>query len=819
MVNLSFGNGITLVYLEQQATRLFAASDNLDCRYLRAFFKKNETLVTQYIQSNLSNLFDTVEDLIALGNETVAFNVTPASYLLCKKLTSVLKELDDRTRIVWFGEMSSRLHKEVLKLTEADGCVKWEPEQTLHTLLNTEIGEWKRVPGIACRMELEQERQSEEMMIIEQIEMIDIYELDQLSGAWDEAINGRQCPIMSVKWADRQGNPSRFSKGLRTHSPERLKQDLNLAMKATKQEMPCFIIEGFDVVEDEWAKEKGLAVLEEVKHMASYQMTVTLESLKLPILKRLVEVGMTRMNIKVSLSIGIVVEEIHECTEYMKDWKQSNEHVNITVTLVKSKEGNEYEDSSYTAEILRKWTMDGLIKLSGIVVESNEIDKILNRTYLPKPLEDFMFEQLDSKSETALLNGYLAYMTGHYPQQVLGGGVKHIGFTNGHWPAKFGNRLGEYTGLNSALLFEQNRVTPDENSDLVYFDQDGIWKQENSRFDQFMGDAMASDYYLSNAHQVNRLGEYDYQLQMNDFLHTIPIYIRQMDYMEAAEKGLAMEESDVEFQMLEINTDDDLNVFLQDVETFSETGTFGHGYEIESYLIDSCRWSGDHYCRAKQLPRLFVDEEAQVSSCRGCSAIGNLSDSLDSLLMNTAVVSDQEQLLRGCSTCEINHSCSKCTFLPGYMNRQQYCDIRRKHTTLHQYMQMIRLFKGLRQFTRALNGISVHDLRVSLQTCTHLIPQSIKKGSEQSVVAENVFLFFVREMPMIYHAATQKMLKLNEPMALILEALMIGADEGELKQVLIERYQVDYEYAESAVSQAIDLFAREGCLQVPVRAS
>ncbi|AJS60576.1 hypothetical protein [Paenibacillus sp. IHBB 10380] len=179
MSNLSLGNGITLVHLEQQATGLFVAGDNLDCRYIRAFFKSHGTSFTQYIQANLSNLYDTVEDLIAIGNETVAFNVTPASYQLCTRLTSVLKELDDRTRIVWFGEKPSSMHEEVLKLTKADGCVKWESEQTLHSLLNKEVEDWKAIPGVSFRTETKQVQQPEEKVDTEKIEIIAMYELDR----------------------------------------------------------------------------------------------------------------------------------------------------------------------------------------------------------------------------------------------------------------------------------------------------------------------------------------------------------------------------------------------------------------------------------------------------------------------------------------------------------------------------------------------------------------------------------------------------------------------------------------------------------------
>ncbi|MNI43386.1 hypothetical protein D3C73_977160 [compost metagenome] len=179
-------------------------------------------------------------------------------------------------------------------------------------------------------------------------------------------------------------------------------------------------------------------------------------------------------------------------------------------------------------------------------------------------------------------------------------------------------------------------------------------------------------------------------------------------------------------------------------------------------------------------------------------------------------MSDQEQLLRGCRTCEIKESCSKCSFLPSYMNRQQYCSLRKKHGMLHRYMQMVQLFKGLRKYTQALNGIGIQDIKVSLPTCTHRWPK-LSEINNSSSVNETVFLFFVREEPLLFHAASQKILKLNELMALILEGLMTGADEQKLEAYIAEKYQVEKEYAAKSVSQAIEMFAREGCLKIPAR--
>lgn len=817
MLGLSFGNGITLVHFEQQATRLFAASDHLDCRYVRAFFKKKGTPVAQYIEPNLSNIYDTTEDIIALGNEMIAFYVTPASYRLCKQLASVLKELDERYQIVWFGDLASRIDKEALKGTVVDGIVRWNPESTLHKLLNTETDDWSNVNGFESCEESKQSTSSEEVPTIltdggDEATITSCSVLDELPGAWEETAGGRQAVMLSVKCADRLGS---FGE-IRKHSPERFKRDFELAVSAARQMGPCFTIEGFDKVGDESAREPFMEVLAENMSKASYRVAIPLKECSCSMLERLSECGVTQIEVKVPISIAEEASQDNEIINYMKNMKQKDARITISITLVELGNENEQGDAAHTVDLLVRWLAEGIIDIRSIRAESDERDTMLTPIILPKPLTDFLLQHLQSEPETALLNGYLAYMTGFYPQQIIGGGVKHIGFTEGSLDDHHMNRLGEYSGLNSALLFEYNQVNREVNNDLIYFDTDGVWKRDNDKFKLLTEAADKKSYYLSNAHQVIPTKEYEYTLQMNDFLHVEPIQIRQMDYLKAAEMEPNADE--VDFQMLNITSTEDLNAYLEDIEHFSQTGTFRSGYEIKSYLIDSCRWSSAHYCRAKQLPRLFIDGEMTVSACRGCSALGDIGDSLDSLLMSAAVVSDQEQLLRGCGTCEIKDSCSKCTFLPAYMNRQQYCEIRKKHKMLHRYMQAIQLFKGLSKYSQALSGINTSNLRVSLPTCTHLYPFT-SKLSQKSAVAETVYLFFVKDAPMVYQATSQKVLKLNEPMALILEGLMIGADVEELKQVLIERYQVDGSYAYQSMQQAMDLFVREGCLLFPVKAS
>ncbi|MEK5240379.1 hypothetical protein NST99_32520 [Paenibacillus sp. FSL L8-0470] len=814
VLGLSFGNGITLIHFEQQKPRLFTAGDHLDCRYIRAFFKRQGMTATQYIEPNLSNIYDTTADIAALGNEIIALHVTPSNYRLCKRLTSTLKEQEGRNRVIWFGNLAAVIGEEVFGETEVDGLVRWSPERTLSRLVNTEVEGWSAVNGFTSRAMVGRKPGGDSLALPAEEEAAaaaGVMELDELTGVWEDMSDRRRAAMLSVKCADQLGNPHYVAQGIRRHSPERLQRDLELAVRTSRQTAPVITIEGFDLIRDEAQREQILEVLEEAEFKAGYKLTVPLEACTYSMLERFKQCGVEQLQIKVPLGTTPDAFPKEEAINYMIWQRQTSQPMTFSVTL--TDDGNREADPSLTAELLHRWITEGVIEAVSVRAEPMDRAKAIQPVILPEALAVVMLEHLTTEQPPFLLNEYTAYMTGYYPQQAIGGGVKHIGLTEPLEEEVPSNYFGEYTALNSALIYEYNQVYRGENPSYIYYDSDGVWKRSNRRFEELSEAADKEEYYLSNAHQVVQTEGTEYILQLNDFLQVEPIRIRQMGYSEAATRE--RDRNNVEFQMLRITSTEDLEAYLEDVDHFSRTGTFRHGYEIQSYLVDSCRWSGAQTCTVKQLPRLFVDGNQAVSGCRGCAAIGTLDDSMDRLLLQTAVVSDREQLVRGCATCEINASCTKCSFLPAYMNRQQYCNIRKKHNTMHLYMQTIEMLKGLNKYSQALDGLSVDNFRMSLPTCTHKYPYE-RRGNVRSAVADTVLLFFIGETPAVYQTSSQKLLRLSEPMALLLEGMMAGANRFELKQALRDRYQVEEEQADQIISQATDLFMQEGCLKHPV---
>lgn len=741
MLKLSFGNGVTLAYFEHHPTRLFTASDQLNCRYVRAYFKQQGATAAQYVEPNLSNIYDAAEDLIALGNDRIALYITAANLRLCDRLTTVLKELDDSTHIVWFGEYVSAQGRELLERIQADGIIRQEPEQVIYALSETEPEEWSDITGFIGR-----NKAAGYLDTTETSHSPSLYELDQYEGIWEEAAQARQNPIFIIKCADTLGRDSGRGR-LRIHSPGRFQQDLELAIQAatrTAGSKMTLQIAGFHLLHDRSVRSemlKAIEALEQAKGSIGFQVEVEYEwVVKEGIWQQLLQAGVTETAIRIPmLMTEQEAQEGISLIDTLHDFQVSGQRLDVTVILTDYAASHDLTaDSQHTARLLSAWTANKMIDANQVRIEPDQPGREQERVIIPEPIRSYLLKHAADEPQPALMNGYIAFMTGHYPGSSTGGSVKHIGYTEGTWNPSSVHRLGEYSGVNSALLFEHNQVNGEEKNDIVYADQDGVWKQHNERFDELVQTAEQQQYYLSNAHQIEPLEECTYELQMNDFLQIEPMHIRRMDYLKAAQSEQNDDEAGLQF--LEITSEEDLKLFLNDVDHFSRQGKFKHGFEIQSYIVDSCRWSGAHLCRARELPRMFVDGQDQISACRGCSSIGDMHDSLDSLLTQVSVVSDQEQLLRGCQTCEIRDTCSKCSFLPSYMNRQQYCDLRRKHVMLHRYMQMVQLFKGLRKYTQALQGVGIQDIKVSLPTVTHLWPKP--SGGREQLTLRCKILYF-----------------------------------------------------------------------------
>ena len=799
LYGFTYGEGITLIHFKAQSSRLYTAGDSLNCRYIRAHFKSRGGNAAQYIEASLGTLQDCAEEIESFGSAVVAFEVEPQTYSLCRGLCRTLKRLDPDIRIVWFGEWVGTLRDTDPADAGADAFVLAEPESRLWRLSESDKESWRSEPGLKLAGEVDfedthQEAFSDPRAGIEQ----DMYLLDRLSSP--DAAKGSGC---TVRWADFQGETSQ-SNGLRRHSASRFAKEL-------QQEANCgayspMVVEGFELEPSPQRLLQGLGVLEQYATEAGFEIALSPEQLGWIEPERLEALSLATLELVVTDSDSLRSPEIRN---RLADWKNGKAGAKLRITLDEKTVSPEQE----TASALRDWLTAGLIGQGDLNVRV----KGPGRTELHAEMADLLSASTGG-SDPALLNGYLAFKTGQYPPQALGSGVKHVGVSEEHAAGLAGLEPDQLMGVNSAFILNKNSVCKSEKLGK-YIDMEGVVKQSREWYGPIDYELEQQRQYVPHVHaEIISADDRMMRLEMSEFDFGSPVEIGLTNYREASEPADKETANGQGLEILQLVQPADLDAFMEDVEAFEREGRFLRGYQVQGYVADSCRWSAAGQCPIKQLPRLYTEADGKVSGCGGCSAIGRIGDSYDALQREAAAISTREQLLRGCDGCEIRDTCSKCTFLPEYMTRNQYCDLRKRHVLLHRYMQVAQLLKGLRQYTAAFRDIDIREIGVSLRTCTHVLPASYPSEGD-AWVPDHLFVLFVGGQPLLYQANGGKLLKLSPLMALVLEAGIKGLSEISLRRAISEVFKADEAQAETAARQVGLKLDEMGILPASRRAS
>lgn len=803
MFEFSFGNGLTIVHLERQNNRLVHAGYHLDCGYIRSSLRRDGITSVQYIQPNLSHFYDLVDELINCGHSRYLFHVTPSNYSLCQKLCSELKRGDSDSVIIWFGEWVSRKYQMMMERSDVDVCLLWEPELAISKVLQKERSDWGEIEGIAFR-DGDNIRRSQGL-----ITHASAVELDHLPSPYGEfAIPIRQqSHERSIKIADWQWDEQLQRGYMRKHSPARVKEEIGRLLQESIHQELVLHLQGSVWWHDDALVDELIPYFHSLQNQVKYRIELPLHKISRALVDRLLELPVQ--------TAKIIIDDDFSNADYLSElfdkWAAKTSSPSCVIQF-NDRTYNEADWQDIT-KICESILNQGWISAEQIHFAVDGIDS--RRQTFPHQLETLLRTYDKSQPDAALMNGFMAFMTGMYPSTAIGSGVKHVGMNSDvtFSPDDY-QHLQAYVGLNSAIVCSTHSSSANHNDPLhasLYYDEDGVLKQHEPYFTEQVNQAEQAGMYLSNVHQLKFSEEGRAELQLNDFFHHQPLDVTTLHYAQA-DKTEYSEKSSEDLCFLDIRTAEDLQVFLEDVEYFAQNGSFRRGYICQFQLLDSCRWSGAGQCHVQQLPRLFVEEDKQISPCRGCAKIGEVSSTLDQLTLSTATITEQEQLRRGCMTCEVRDDCSKCAFLPAYMDAETYCHIRKNHKILLAYQRTIQLYRSLKKWSQALKHMTHKDFRISLPTKSHFWPEKLSDNGS-SRTEDHVFLFHIRHTPMIYQALSQKILKLNEPVALLFEGLMRGASDASLEDCLKQKYALDNDRAKKAREQAITLLSREGCLK------
>lgn len=392
-----------------------------------------------------------------------------------------------------------------------------------------------------------------------------------------------------------------------------------------------------------------------------------------------------------------------------------------------------------------------------------------------------------------LYNGVLMFYSGMYTSNILDGAVKHIQVNHQLEEEDF-RKLSRLVSLNSALISSSTSKSGEDKHQ--YFLEDEEIQLEDSFYADSLKLANKMDVFSHHHTQKNN------KIQLDN-------YAIQDLYFEAYSK-----DNKKNATILNLNTKNDLECFLEDVKYFEQTGGFRHRYQINSKLLDSCRWLGMGGCSVSNVPRLILNQDKSISPCFNSNkSIGTLNEELFELKENSQMIIEEEKLKRGCATCEIKDVCSKCTFLPDYMSSEQYCTIRKKQPILEKYIQSSQVLNFIFNYSNYLNSnsVEINDIKLSNAYTSQLFKEK-RIESDNILINSNIHLLRLKDEFILFDLAKVKLSRINRVLAYILEAFYKGYDGNRLIEIIQRDFSISLEKAREIYEQSNEMYENLGII-------
>lgn len=97
---------IMFIYLKEEFG-VYKFSDEFNSACVRGYLNKNRIKCEQFIEDNLVNIIDSVDDIMVDESEKVVFFIDAKNIRISKILSKEIKDNYEETQIIWFGEIES----------------------------------------------------------------------------------------------------------------------------------------------------------------------------------------------------------------------------------------------------------------------------------------------------------------------------------------------------------------------------------------------------------------------------------------------------------------------------------------------------------------------------------------------------------------------------------------------------------------------------------------------------------------------------------------------------------------------------------------
>lgn len=474
-------------------------------------------------------------------------------------------------------------------------------------------------------------------------------------------------------------------------------------------------------------------------------------------------------------------DNLNEICEYVSEGTYSAVILKFDVSL--GLFARTLTDMLYTTNVKIIWLIENSVYSFYNVIEKDT--KVFNsykdlNLYLSNKkmdmenIEETKLEQYFLKSKkyseiykSIMTNGYIAYVTGVYPQELVGSSTKHIHINKNVNLEKIINSFD--INLNSAFLV-----------DVENYESDLYKKTKHTKG------------LVSHVHQIDKDKIYfdnsEYSVDKKD--------CSLKEYVELCKLNKV---DPNKIYIVHIKDNQDVSTLETILEQFKKTGEI---LNPNFYLADECRWIGR--CDLNKFRRMNIIDENIMPCNTSKTCLYSMND--DKFVKLAKINKEREKVqVENCSKCNYSNICSKCICLPEGISRKVFCKIMNKFPYIKEYFEKVNFASFLLK-----NSKLFKENKINISSQAHPIIYTGMTGKYDP--SHIIYLFSDGNKFYIYNFKNNEIIKIDEKLAFILEGYSINDAKSNIINNFKTKYSVDEECASNTVNAGMPLLRNMGLL-------
>lgn len=360
-------------------------------------------------------------------------------------------------------------------------------------------------------------------------------------------------------------------------------------------------------------------------------------------------------------------------------------------------------------------------------------------------------------------NGYDAFVTGIYPENLSNTLAKHVQLETD----TVIEDVSQHLDMNGAFLVNADEECHIEIQDLNCFNHLHTVKEQEVQFD---GTTVSFKKIVCSYSQFENWKErgaiypdYEYYLKIED--------------------------------------EQDLDRFAEELELFKTTARVD---TISKRLADECRWTNQ--CSLKRLTRYRVANDVVKPCITSEKTLLNMQAEPTMRLLEANKLYDRTMIQRKCVECSMKAVCSKCACLPENISQEKFCEFVHKYPFVSEYLLKKRIVNFLGRFSK----IFERDRYLEVSSNVHCFEYSNEK--KETVGKRNVFVFRKGEDYYSLHMQKGNLMKLEEKYVFLLEAWALEEADDKIIEQAAKKYNLDIPQAEMVVKEGYQHLRKGGMI-------